>query len=145
MVTRSWIAAALGIGALAQPVSSLEAAVQLPIAQGVWVKTATSCASATNVYVHKGNRFGSVYFYGPNHSMGPADETELVVSTSRGKDGYTTINEGPIEVGARLKGQASVRAYSLSQGPQWTETVRLCPAATLSSKLRGALMRLKLI
>lgn len=124
--------------AIAQPV-------RLPIAEGVWVKTSTSCAAATNVYVYKGSRFGSVYFYGPNQSMGPANEAENLSHIGPGKNGFTVVNDGPIEVAARPKGRAAVRAYSLSEGPQWTETVRLCSKAALSQKLRSALVGLGLI
>ena len=136
------IAIAAGV-TLASPAIAQPA--RLPIAEGVWVKTSTNCAAATNVYVYKGNRFGSVYFYGPNQSMGPSNETESLTHVGRGENGFTVINDGPIEVAARPKGQAAVRAYSLSQGPQWTETVRLCAKEALSQKLRSALVRLGLI
>lgn len=119
--------------------------VRLPIAEGVWVKTDVPCGAATNVFVYKGSRFGSVYFYGPNQSMGPANETETISHIGQGKNGFTTINEGPIEVAGRPKAQAVVRAYSHSDGPQRTDLVRPCPEAALSPKLRSALMRLGLI
>lgn len=115
-----------------------------PIAQGVWVPVATACGTASNVLVHGANRFGSLYFYGPNQSMGPADETEVLVRIGRGRDGFTVVNEGPLEVAARPGGQAVVRAYSPSQGVQWSETVRLCPPAALSARLRTAIARLGL-
>lgn len=143
-MAKLWMAVALASGAMIQPNPAFAAA-RLPIAEGVWVKTATACAAATNVYVYKGNRFGSVYFYGPNQTMGPANETELIRAVIPGKNGYTTINEGPIEVAPRSKEQASVRAYSLSQGPQWTETIRICPTASLSLKLRTSLAGLSLL
>lgn len=120
--------------------------VRLPIAEGVWVPVATPCGTATNIFAYGGGRFGSVYFYGPNYSMGPADETEKLTHVGRGKNGFTTVNDGPLEVAARPNGQAVVRAYSLSQNAAaWTENVRLCPAATLPAKTRAALARLGLI
>src|SRR4051812_47932357 len=97
----AWLAAILlastGTTADAQPP-------RLPIAEGVWVKMATACSAATNVFVYAGNRFGSVYFYGPNQSMGPSNETEVLARVGRGKDGFTVVNEGPIEVAARPNG-----------------------------------------
>lgn len=117
---------------------------RLPIADGVWVKTDTSCGTATNVFVHAANRFGSVYFYGPKQGMGPANETEAVSRIGRGTNGFTVVNEGPIEVAPRPNGQAVVRAFSPSQGVTWSETVRLCPSATLSEKMRTAIARLGL-
>lgn len=118
--------------------------VRLPIAEGVWVKTGTPCGAATNVFVHAGNRFGSLYFYGPDQSMGPANETEALSHVGRGEGGFTTVNDGPLEVAPRPNGQATVRAHSPSQGITWSEAVRLCPPATLSPKLRAALARLGL-
>ena len=134
-----WIVAAVGtaIPAAAQPA-------RLPIAEGVWVKTATPCGTATNVFAHGGGKFGSVYFYGPNQSMGPADEAETLTRVSRGAGGFTIVNEGPLEVSARPNGQATVRANSPTQGVAWSETVRLCPTATLPAKTRAAIARLGL-
>lgn len=132
------LAACVGAPAAAQ-------SARLPIAEGVWVKLDTPCASATNLFVHAGKRFGSVYFYGPNQSMGPANETEALVKTGRGTSGFTMVNEGPIEVAARPNGRAVVRAFSPVQGVAWSETVRLCPAASLPAKTRTALTRLRLL
>ena len=114
---------------------------RLPLAQGVWVKTDTQCGAAVIAYVHNGSRFGSVYFYGPNHSMGPANETEVVLHVAPGKNGFTVVNDGPIEVASRPDGQAIVRAVSSSEGVQWSEAVRLCAPESLSGKLRAALVR----
>ena len=121
------------------------AGAKLPIAEGVWVKTDTPCKTAFIAHVYAGGRFGDVYFYGPNHSMGPANETESLTHISAGKNGITVVNDGPIEVAARPKGQAVVRAFSLSEGEQWREVVRICPAATLSGKMRAALSTLKVL
>jgi hypothetical protein len=135
------IVAASSLGA-----TPAEAAVaKLPIAEGVWVKTDTPCKSAGITHVYAGGRYGDVYFYGPNHSMGPSNETEALTHTSAGKNGFTVVNDGPIEVAAGPKGQAVIRAYSLSQGEQWREIVRICPAASLSAKMRSALSALKLL
>jgi hypothetical protein len=119
--------------------------VKLPIAEGVWVKTDTQCKAAYIAYVYAKGRFGSVYFYGPNQTMGPANESEVLSHIGKGKNGFTVVNDGPIEVAARPNGQALVRAVSLSEGVQWTETIRLCPVATLSNKLRSGLARESLI
>lgn len=118
---------------------------KLPIAEGVWVKTDTACKAAYIAHVYNGARFGTVYLYGPNQTMGPANETEGLTHIGRGKNGFTVINDGPLEVAALPKGEAAVRAVSLSDGVQWTETVRLCPSATLSAKFRAGLLRDRLI
>jgi hypothetical protein len=114
---------------------------RMPLAQGVWVKTDTQCGAAVIAYVYSGSRFGSIYFYGPNHSMGPANETEIVAHVAPGKDGFSIINDGPIEVASKPNGQAIVRAVSLSEGVQWSETVRLCEPTSLSGNLRAALVQ----
>lgn len=119
--------------------------VRLPISEGVWVKTDTQCRSAFLVRIYSAGRFGDVYFYGPNQSMGPANETEVLTRTGRGANGFTIVNDGPLEVSARPNGQAVVRAVSLSEGVQWSEPMRLCAPATLSTKMRAALNRLRLL
>ena len=138
-----------GAGILAMAISAhgpaRAAPPKLPIAEGVWVKTDTQCKSAFIGYVYNGARFGSVYLYGPDQSMGPANETEGLTKIGRGKNDFTVINEGPIEVASKPKGEAAVRAVSLSEGVQWTEVVKLCPAATLSPKFRSGLIRVRLI
>jgi hypothetical protein len=119
-------------------------AVRLPIAEGVWVKVETGCGAATNVFAHGGGRFGSLYFYGPNQSTGPANETEILTRTGKGRNGFTVVNEGPVEVATRPKGQAVVRAVNGSGGVEWSETVRLCPPALLPAKMRASIVRLGL-
>jgi len=130
---------------LAGHVSARAQTVKLPIAEGVWVKTDTQCDKAYITYVYANGRFGSVYLYGPSQSMGPANETELVSHLGKGKNGFTIVNDGPIEVAARPNGQAVVRAVSLSEGVQWTETVRRCASSALSAKMRSGLARERLL
>ena len=131
-----------GLG-LAVPLAAQTA--KLPIAEGVWVKTDTKCETATTAHVYGGKRFGTFYFYGPKQSMGPANETEPLVRSSKVAGGFVMVNEGPLEVAPRPNGQAVVRANSPSQGVQWTDAVRLCPPATLSKKMRDALTKAGLI
>lgn len=118
---------------------------RLPIAEGVWVKTDSACDKAFIAHVYAAGRFGTVYFYGPNQSMGPANETEVLTHVGRGTGGFSVVNDGPLEVAARPNGQAVVRAFSPSQGVQWSDTVRLCPPLTLSAKMRAGLMRMGLL
>ncbi|WP_157083067.1 hypothetical protein [Novosphingobium lentum] len=132
----------VAMGTSASPVSAQVA--RLPIADGIWVKAETACGTAAIAYVKRAGRFGSVYFYGPNQSMGPANETEVVSHVGRGENGFSVINDGPIEVAARPNGRAVVRAFSLSEGVQWTENIRLCAPTTLSAKLRAGLARVGL-
>ena len=120
-------------------------AVKLPIAEGAWVKTDTRCDAAFSAHVYHAKRFGTVYFYGPKQTMGPANETEILSHVTKTKDGFFVVNEGPLEVASRPNGQAIVRANSPSQGVQWSDTVRLCSPASLSGKMRGGLTRLGLI
>lgn len=114
---------------------------RLPIPEGVWVDVATQCGSATQTYVHGGGRFGHIYFFGPNASMGPSDETEAVTATGRGTNGYTVVNDSSIEVRPLANGRIAVRAYSRAQGEIWVETMRACPVETLSPRMREAVAR----
>lgn len=138
------LAFVLVLAVLASPAVHAQSS-RLPLSQGVWVKTDTQCGAAVIAYVHSGSRFGSVYFYGPNHSMGPANETEVVAHVTPGKNGFSVVNDGPIEVASKPNGQAIVRAVSLSEGLQWSETVRLCAPTSLSGKFRAALVQAGLI
>lgn len=118
---------------------------KLPITQGVWVKSDTACKTAYIAHIYNGSRFGTVYLYGPNQTMGPSNETEVITHIGRGKNGFTIINDGPLEVAMLPKGEAAVRAVSLSEGVKWTERVKLCPSASLSAKFRAGLIRERLI
>jgi hypothetical protein len=138
----SYLAALMAVGVA---VPALAAPPRLPIAEGVWVKTDTACGTAFIAHVYSGKKFGTVYFYGPNQTLGPADESEVLSRTSAGTDGFTKVNEGPLEVLPRPGGQALVRAFSPSQGEVWREPVRLCPTSALSAKMRAGLGRLGLI
>lgn len=42
--------------------------------------------------------------------MGPANETEVLSDIGRSKNGFTVINDGPLEVATRPKEEAVVRA-----------------------------------
>ena len=133
------------IAACASTVSAQPQSIRLPISEGVWVKTDTKCETAYIAHVYAGKVFGTVYFYGPKQTMGPSNETEPLSRVVKVGGGFTMVNEGPLEVAARPNGQAIVRANSPSQGVQWSEIVRLCPAAALSLKFRTALSNLGLI
>jgi hypothetical protein len=113
----------------------------LPIPQGIYVEDAMACAAATRVRVYDGNRFGDVYFYGPGQTMGPADEREVLTHVGQGEDGYTMVNDGPLEVKALGGGRVSMRAFSPSQGEAWRETARLCQPDSLPARMRAALAR----
>lgn len=139
---RCTVTIALAIGSFA-PLHA--APPKLPIAEGVWVKTDTQRKAAFIAHVYNGSRFGTIYMYGPKQTMGPANETEVLSHIGRGKNGFAVINDGPLEVASRPKGEAVVRAVSLSEGVQWTETVKLCSANSLSSKFRAGMVRAGLI
>lgn len=119
--------------------------VRLPIAEGVWVKTDTACEKALVAHVYASGRFGTVYYYGPNQAMGPANETEVLSRVSKGTGGFSIVNDGPLEVMSRPNGHAVVRAFSPAQGAQWSDAVRLCLNNSLSAKMRQGLARVGLL
>lgn len=131
----AFLAAAAGGQADAQ------SSARLPIPEGVFVDVATQCAAASNVYAYGGGRFGNIYFFGPNQSMGPSDEAEPVTEASAGRNGYTAVNGGPIEVKVLTGGRIAVRAFSNAEGQVWLYTMRACAPETLSPRMRAATAR----
>lgn len=92
---RGWILAVAAI-AVSAPVAA-QNPVSLPIAPGLWINGTDKCATATNGYIFDGARWGAVYYYGPNASMGPAADLEAIGRTTVRKDGFTNMQLGPTE------------------------------------------------
>ncbi len=51
----------------------------------------------------------------PNKRWAPANETDSLRHIGKGKNGFTIVNDGPIEVAAGAMGEAIVRAVFLSE------------------------------
>ena len=66
-------------------------AIELPIAPGFWTNDTEKCATVHHGYVFDGTRWGALYYYGPNGSMGPAAELEPITQTRAAPDGFTQM------------------------------------------------------
>lgn len=69
-------------------------AVSLPIAKGFWTSMSQNCAKTYYGYVYDGKRWGALYFYGPNGSMGPSAELEPITQTRAAPGGFTQMPFG---------------------------------------------------
>jgi hypothetical protein len=122
----------------------------LPIAQGLWINAAGKCATVTNGYLFDGARWGAVYYYGPNGSMGPVAELEKIGRATLRKDGFTNMQLGETEgagyfhVKSLAPGRMILRTGAPSpEGIQvMDDTLMLCTFASLSPKMKVALKRL---
>ena len=124
--------------------------ISLPIAQGLWINAASKCATVTNGYLFDGARWGAVYYYGPNGSMGPVAELEKIGRTTLRKDGFTDMQLGETEgagyfhVKSLAPGRMTLRTGAPSpEGIQvMDDTLTRCTFASLSPKMKVALKRL---
>ena len=129
--------------ALAQPKAAL------PIAQGLWVNATGKCANVTNGYVYDGARWGAVYYYGPNASMGPVAELEKIGRATPLKDGFINMQLGETEgVGYfHVKSLAPDRMILRTGAPGpdgiqvMDDTLVRCGFAALSPKMQAAIKR----
>lgn len=127
-----------------------QAPISLPIAKGLWVSAASPCATVSNGYVFDGTRWGAIYFYGPNGSMGPAVELEKIGRTTALKNGFTNMQLGETEgVGYfHVKSLTPNRMILRTGAPSpegiqvMDDTLVRCGFATLSPKMKTALKRI---
>lgn len=122
----------------------------LPIATGLWIKAPDKCATVRNGYIFDGARWGIVYYYGPNGSLGPVADVEPIERTTPRRDGFTEMLFGEPE----SEGYFHVRSLGPSRmilrigvpGPEGTEaideTLTRCSFATLPPKMRAAIKKL---
>ena len=123
--------------------------ISLPIAQGLWINAAGPCASATNGYIFDGARWGAVYYYEPNASMGPVAELENIGRTTVLKDGFTNMQLGETEgVGYfHVKSLAPSRMMLRTGAPSpegiqvMDDTLVRCAFSTLSPKMKVAIRK----
>lgn len=146
---RGWewsLAAALLLSASAV---SAQTPISLPIAQGLWINAASKCATVANGYLFDGARWGAIYYYGPNGSMGPIAELEKIGRTALRKDGFTDMQLGDTESAGyfHVKSLAPGRMMLRTGAPApegiqvIDDTLVRCPFASLSPKMKVALKR----
>ena len=141
-----WILAVVAV-ASSMPVAAQTIA--LPIDKGFWINTTDKCESVTNGYAYDGKRWGTVYYYGPNATMGPVAELEAIGRTTARSDGFTVMQLGPTEgVGYfHVKSLAPDRMVLRTGAPGpdgiqvMDDTLTRCNFAALSPKMQSAMRR----
>ena len=124
-------------------------AVNLPIAKGFWTSMGQNCAKTYYGYVYDGKRWGALYFYGPNGSMGPSAELELITQARIVKDGFTQMQFGGYDGAGyfRLKPVDADRALYRVGAPfreeiqESDEQLIRCSFASLSPKMKAAIRK----
>ena len=132
------------------PPALAQTKISLPIAQGLWINASGKCASATNGYVFDGARWGAVYYYGPNASMGPVAELEKIGRTTALKDGFIDMQLGETEgVGYfNVKSMSPDRMVLRTGAPSpegiqvMDDTLVRCAFVTLSPKMKAAIKKI---
>lgn len=129
--------------------AATQAEIALPIAKGLWINAPDTCATATNGYVFDGARWGAVYYYGPDGSMGPVAEMETIGRTTPLKDGFTNMQLGESE-GAGYFHVKSLDPDRMmlrtgAPGPEgiqvMDDTLVRCSFAAMSPKMKAAIKR----
>ena len=88
---RGWILA-LAMAAGSAPVAAQ--GIKLPVAPGFWTNDTEKCTAVHHGYVFDGKRWGALYYYGPNGSMGPAAELEPITQARAVAGGFTQMQFG---------------------------------------------------
>lgn len=144
---------ALGIIAAAALMSGTPAgaqpAIELPIAPGFWTNDTEECATVHHGYVFDGTRWGALYYYGPNGSMGPAAELEPITQTRAGPDGFTQMQFGGYDGAGyfRIKRVETDRALYRVGAPfrdeiqETDEPLIRCDFKVMSPKMQVAVRR----
>lgn len=141
------LAAVLLLGA---PPALAQKPISLPIAKGLWIRAIDKCATVGSGYLFDGARWGAIYYYGPNGSMGPVAELEPIGRTTALKNGFTNMQLGETEgVGYfHVKSLAPDRMILRTGAPSpegiqvMDDTLMRCAFATLSPKMKAAIKRL---
>ena len=143
---RGWI---LALAAMAGSSTAAAQTIAMPIDKGFWINATGTCASVTNGYAFDGKRWGAVYYYGPNASMGPVVELEAIGRTTVLKNGFTNMQLGPTEgVGYFHVKSLSPDRMMLRTGAPGPEGIQVmddvlirCNFASLSPKMQSAMRR----
>lgn len=143
---RGWI---LALAVLASSAPAAAQTIALPIAPGFWTNDTEKCATVHHGYVFDGKRWGALYYYGPNGSMGPAAELEPITQARAVKGGFTQMQFGGYDGAGyfRLKSLGADRALYRVGAPfreeiqESDEVLIRCSFASLSLKMKAALKR----
>ncbi|HEY0594171.1 hypothetical protein [Sphingopyxis sp.] len=143
---RRWI---LALAAIASSAPAAAQVIKMPIDRGFWINTTDKCGTATNGYAFDGARWGAVYFYGPNGSMGPAVELEPITQTRPAADGFTYMQFGGYDGAGyfhvKSLGPDRMMLRTGAPGPEGVQVMDdiliRCDLGATSPKMQAALKR----
>jgi hypothetical protein len=131
------LAAAAAVLLLTPAMATAQA--RLPVDVGVYAEEGQPCSSGW-IWVNTGTRAGYLSFFGPNQSMGPdLTGVEAIQSTEPGRDGFTMMNGGPLEVRRSGADGVTVRAWSRANGEVGRNDFRRCAVSALHPRMQAAL------
>jgi hypothetical protein len=131
------LAAAAAVLLLTPAMATAQA--RLPVDVGVYAEAGKPCSSGW-IWVNTGTRAGYLSFFGPNQSMGPnLTGVEAIQSTEPGRDGFTMMNGGPLEVRRSGTDGVTVRAWSRANGEVGRNEFRRCAVSALHPRMQAAL------
>lgn len=145
---REWtLCAAAMMVAISAPAAG-KSNIDLPIAKGFWTNDNQKCATVRHGYVFDGSRWGALYYYGPNGTLGPAAELQPITQ-ARVVDGFTQMQFGGYDGASffRIKSQGPRRAL-YRVGSPFRETIQvsdepliLCSYKSVSARMKAAIRR----
>ena len=143
---RGWI---LALAAMAGNVPAMAQTTVMPIDKGFWTNETEKCASVHHGYVFDGTRWGALYYYGPDGSMGPSAELEPITQLRVVDEGFTQMQFGGYDGAGyfRLKRLAADRAL-YRVGAPFRDEIQVsdeplirCEFKLLSPKMQSAIRR----
>jgi hypothetical protein len=140
MTTRSLILSVVAVASILPTApADAQTRARLPIPEGFWVDANKSCGAAQEVYVYKGNQFGSI-----SENMGSSlDRMDRVEASGAGFVRYFGEIPGGLRIGARPNGQAVIQGSRYSTGEVfWSITARQCAPESLPAGIRAQAQRL---
>ncbi|WP_374396431.1 hypothetical protein [Sphingopyxis sp.] len=143
---RGWI---LALAIVAGSAPAAAAGIELPVAVGFWTNATEKCATVHHGYVFDGKRWGALYYYGPDGSMGPAAELEPITQTRVVAGGFTQMQFGGYDGAGyfRIKSLGPDRALYRVGAPfqeeiqESDEALIRCDFKKLSPRMQAAIRR----
>jgi hypothetical protein len=143
---RGWILA-LAASAVSAPATAQT--ITLPVARGFWTAATEKCATVHHGYVFDGKRWGALYYYGPNGSMGPSAELEPITQARVVAGGFTQMQFGGYDGAGylRIRSLGVDRALYRVGAPfqeeiqETDEALIRCDFASLSPKMKAAISK----
>lgn len=133
----------------APPLAMAQSSVSLPIARGLWTSDRKVCSAIRHAYIFDGARWGALYFYGPDGSLGPVAELRPITATRSVGGGFTQMQFGGFDGASffRVKAVGPDKALYRVGAPH-RETIQVmdealirCSFQSLSPRMKAAISR----